>query len=214
MDLEVQEDTNINFHIMRGALITFYGINNIGKTTQSQLLVKRLQAEGVDAVFVKFPIYDTEPTGPFLNRVLRESDGRVQKIPEEELQMWFALNRFQFEPTLVKWLEEGKIVIAEDYTGTGIGWGTAKGADQDWLENLNRYLLKEDFAILLEGARTMKAKEADHIHESNDELVERAREVFSRLADEYGWMRVQMDAVKEASAEKIYTVVKNFLSMR
>ena len=198
---------------MRGKLITFYGINNIGKTTQSQLLVKRLRDEGIDAVFVKFPIYDIEPTGQFLNRVLRESDGRVQKIPEEELQMWFALNRFQFEPTLTKWLEEGKIVIAEDYVGTGIGWGTAKGASQDWLENLNHYLLKEDFAVLLEGVRTMKAKEVDHIHESNDELVERARDVFSRLADEYGWMRVQMEPVKEDSAEKIYKVVKNFLSI-
>lgn len=213
MDSEVQVDTNINFCIMRGKLITFYGINNIGKTTQSQLLVKRLQAEGVDAVFVKFPIYSIEPTGPFLNRVLRESDDHVQKIPEEELQMWFTLNRFQFEPMLIEWLEAGKIVIAEDYTGTGIGWGTVKGASQDWLENLNQYLLKEDFAVLLEGVRTMKAKEAGHIHESDDELVERARDVFSRLADEYGWMRVQMEPVKEDSAEKIYTVVKNFLSM-
>ncbi len=199
---------------MRGALITIYGINNIGKTTQSQLLMKRLQDEGVDAVYVKFPIYDIEPTGSFLNQVLRKSDGHVQKISEEELQMWFTLNRFQFEPTLVQWLESGKIVIAEDYTGTGIGWGTAKGADQDWLENLNRYLLKEDFAVLLEGVRSMKSKEEAHIHESNDGLVERAREVFSRFADEYGWARVQMETVKEESAEKIYTVVKNFLSMR
>lgn len=199
---------------MRGALITLYGINNIGKTTQSLLLVKRLRDEGIDAVYVKFPIYDIEPTGPFLNRVLRESHEQVQRIPEEELQMWFTLNRFQFEPTLTKWLEEGKIIIAEDYVGTGIGWGTAKGADQDWLENLNRYLLKEDFAILLEGSRTMKSKEESHIHESNDELVERAQEVFSRLADEYGWARVQMEPAKEDSAEKIYNVAKNFLSMR
>ncbi|MFA7277467.1 MAG: hypothetical protein WC101_00570 [Candidatus Gracilibacteria bacterium] len=199
---------------MQGALITFYGINNIGKTTQSQLLVKRLQAEGIDAVYVKYPIYDTEPTGGFLNRVLRQSEAGVQRISEHELQMWFTLNRHQFEPTLKKWLEEGKIVIAEDYTGTGIGWGTTKGADQDWLEDLNRYLLKEDFAVLLEGVRTMKAKEEGHIHESDDALVERAREVFSRLGDECGWARVQMEPVKEASAEKIYKVVKNFLSAR
>lgn len=196
---------------MRGKLITFYGINNIGKTTHAQLLVRRLRDEGIDAVYVKFPIYDAEPTGSFLNRVLRQSDGKVQKISEEELQMWFTLNRYQFEPTLKKWLEEGKIVIAEDYTGTGIGWGTTKGADQKWLEDLNRYLLKEDFSLLLEGVRTMRAKEEQHIHESDDELVERAREVFSSLADNYGWTRIQIGPSKEENAEKIYTIVRNFL---
>lgn len=199
---------------MRGALITLYGINNIGKTTQSQLLVKRLQDEGIDAVFVKFPIYDIEPTGSFLNAVLRESHGQIQRIPEEELQMWFTLNRYQFEPTLKSWLDAGKIVIAEDYIGTGIGWGTTKGGDRVWLENLNKHLMKEDLAILLEGARAMRAKEEGHIHESNDELVERAREVFAQLAESYGWSRIQMDSAKEVSAERIYTVVKNFLSAR
>lgn len=197
---------------MKGTLITIYGVNNIGKSTHAHLLVKRLSDEGLDAVYVKYPIYDIEPTGVFLNRVLRESGHTGQQMSEEELQMWFTLNRYQFESRLRGWLAHGKIVIAEDYIGTGIGWGVTKGADQKWLEELNRYLLKEDFSLLLEGNRTLKAKEEGHIHEANDELVDRARAVFSRLADAYGWTRVQLEPVKEDTAEKIYREVKNFLS--
>ena len=197
---------------MTGKLITLYGINNIGKTTHSHLLVERLQREGFDAVYIKFPIYQIEPTGSFLNQVLRKSHEAIQKISEEELQMWFTLNRYQFEPTLKKWLSEGKIVIAEDYTGTGIGWGTTKGANLEWLENLNTYLLKEDFSVLLEGTRSIHAREEGHIHESDDDLVGRAKDVFSNLGTRYGWARVQMEQQKEDSAQKIYNVVKNFLS--
>ncbi len=196
---------------MQGKLITIYGINNIGKSTHAHLLVKRLQDEGFDAVYVKYPIYDIEPTGTFLNRVLRESGHTGQQMSEEELQMWFTLNRYQFESRLRGWLSHGKIVIAEDYIGTGIGWGVTKGADQAWLESLNQYLLPADFSLLLEGSRTMKAKEEGHIHEANDELVEQARAVFARLAEAYRWTRIQIEPVKEDTAEKIYKEVRNFL---
>lgn len=197
---------------MRGKLITLYGINNIGKSTHAHLLVKRLQDAGHEVVYVKYPIYDMDPTGSFLNRVLRHSDKSMQGISEEELQMWFTLNRHQFQPTLEEWLASGKIVVAEDYTGTGIGWGVTKGADRGWLETLNRHLMKEDFAMLLEGTRSMHSKEERHIHESNDELVDKAQAIFSDLATRYGWTRIQMEPMKEDSAEKIYTAVKNFLS--
>ena len=124
---------------MKGKFITFYGINNIGKSTHAELLTERLKAEGHDAIFVKFPVYDLNPTGPYLNQFLREGK---QEISEEELQMWFTLNRFQAQPRLKKWLDEGKIIVAEDYTGTGLAWGSLKGADLTWLTEMNKYLIK------------------------------------------------------------------------
>jgi hypothetical protein len=44
-------------------------------------------------------------------------------MDEHELQLWFVLNRYQYEPELKKLLNDGYIVIAEDYVGTGIAWG-------------------------------------------------------------------------------------------
>lgn len=186
--------------------ITLYGINNIGKSTQAKRLVDRLKAEGRDAVYVKYPVYDTEPTGRYLNEFLRS--GGAQTISEEELQMWFTLNRYQFQPTLQKWLAEGKIVVAEDYTGTGLAWGTVKGASTEWLENLNEGLVKEDLAILLDGERFGHAAEKEHIHESNDEFMKRSRQIHLELGEKYGWVKVPVEGNAEEVGQRVWALVE------
>lgn len=190
-------------------LITLYGINNIGKTTQTKRLVEALKARGYDAVRVKYPVYDVKPSGVYLNEVLRL--GGAQKISEEELQLWFVLNRYQFQPTLKSWLDAGRIVVAEDYVGTGIAWGTAKGADMEWLEQMNRDLLKEDLAILMEGQRHTRAIEEGHLHEENTALIERCRTVHSTLADRYGWQRIQVQPSIEGTFGLLWELVESKL---
>jgi len=187
-------------------LITLYGINNIGKTTQAKRLVESLNMEGYDAMYVKFPVYEIEPTGQFLNGFLRS--GNAQNISEEELQMWFTLNRYQFEPTLKSWLDDSKIVIAEDYIGTGIAWGTVKGADTDWLESMNKHLVKEDLAIMIDGERFKDATEDGHLHETNDEFMKRSRQVHMELAERYDWTVVPLQQGIDKMAEVLWQLVE------
>lgn len=186
-------------------LLTLYGINNIGKTTQALRLVEHLKADGWDAVYVKYPVYDIEPSGVFLNKFLRSAS--AQKISEEELQMWFTINRYQFEPTLKDWLSSGRIVVAEDYTGTGLAWGTVKGADTTWLEEMNKHLIKEDLAILMDGERHMSAKEKGHIHEDNDDFMKRSRAVHLELAERYDWVTVPVIGTKDETENLIWQTV-------
>lgn len=190
----------------KGRLVTLYGINNIGKTTQAKRLVERLNNEGVKAKYVKYPVYDIEPTGPFLNKVLR---GGEQKITEDELQLWFIMNRYQFQPELKKWLEEGYTVIAEDYIGTGIAWGEAKGLDRVWLEESNKFLMKEDLAILFQGKRDLSALESGHVHEENEELIEKCRVVLEELADKYAWKRLEVQENWDDTTDLLRSLLNN-----
>lgn len=187
--------------------ITLYGINNIGKTTHAQRLVERLKEAGHEAVYVKYPVYKQEPTGPFLYDFLRSGD--AQEISEEELQMWFVLNRYQFEPQLKDWLESGTIVVAEDYVGTGIAWGVVKGADVDWLEQMNRHLMKEDLAILIDGERALSAMEEGHLHETNHEFMKRSRQVHLELGERYDWVMVPLQPTKDETADLIWELVQS-----
>lgn len=189
--------------------ITLYGINNIGKSTQARLLVERLRAEGYAVEYVKYPIYDLEPSGPFIREQIKS--GKGQSISEEELQMWYTLNRFQFEPTLRAWLAEGKIVVAEDYIGTGLAWGAAKGADLNWLMELNRPLLEADFSILLDGERFTEAVEAGHVHETDSALMDRCREMHLALAKKEGWTVVPVTPGVDVVAERVWGVVKKMV---
>lgn len=150
-----------------------------------------------------------KPTGPLIDEILRS--GKKQKISEEELQLLFVLNRYQFQPTLQKWLSQGKIVVAEDYRYTGVAWGVSKGANQRELEDMNRFLLKEDVVILMKGNRTLTAKEKGHLHEERDELVSRCAKVFQRLAKKYHWKKVQVSLDKDETERRIWNVVKTRL---
>ncbi|MBD3270073.1 hypothetical protein GF376_00945 [Candidatus Peregrinibacteria bacterium] len=195
----------------KGKLITIYGINNIGKSTQAKILIENLKKSGYDAIYLKYPIYELEPTGTFINKVLRESGDLGQQITEDQFQMWYTINRYQFEPQLKQYLNEGKIVIAEDYSATGIAWGSAKGASLDWLTELNKYLLKEDFTIYLKGKRNIQAKEHNHIHEKNDGLVEATSFIYDNLSDKYGWKKVNVTPSIGETSEAIWKIVKDYL---
>jgi len=198
------------FNMKKGKFIALYGINNIGKSTQAKILIDNLKKHGHDAIYVKFPVYTIEPTGVFINNVLRNSDNK-QFIGEDELQMWYTLNRYQFEPQLKEMLAEGKIVVAEDYVGTGLAWGSAKGANLDWLMEMNKYLLKEDLAIYLKGKRNIQAKESNHIHESNDELIETTQFIYDNLALKFNWTKVQVKSSIGETADELWAKVNSFL---
>ena len=194
---------------MEGKLICIYGINNIGKSTQVRLLADALRAKGYSVECVKYPLYDLAPSGPFINTVLRGSD--KQDISEEELQMWYTVNRFQYQPNLQKMLDDGRIVIAEDYIGTGLAWGSAKGAPLDWLQHINAPLIREDFAILLDGERFTKATEAHHIHEQNDALMKLCRRIHQELGQIFGWHMVNANQGQDVIAREIESLVTSFL---
>jgi thymidylate kinase len=193
---------------MKGKLITIYGINNIGKTTHARLLTENLCRHGKRAVHLKYPIYDLNPTGPELNNILR---GHKEPVAEDKLQTLFMQNRKDFEPKLKEILDDGIIVIAEDYSQTGIAWGTAKGLEKDWVEQLNEPLLKEDFTILLVGKRALHAKENGHIHEENDDLVNNVDAILKKMALEKNWHIVEIQPVVKDTSDLILEKVLDFL---
>jgi dTMP kinase len=198
--------------MQKGTFITLYGINNIGKSTHAKLLCKKLEEQGFKTHYLKYPIYEIEPSGPFINKTLRNPEG--QAISEDELQFWFVLNRYQFQPQLKKLLEEGYVVVAEDYIGTGIAWGMAKGLEEEWLTGLNTHLVKEDLSILIEGNRDLRARETTHVHEQNDALVEKCKETHNYLGEKYDWKKIHLQDEISDTAGLIFGVVDEFLKKR
>ncbi|HLC64402.1 MAG TPA: hypothetical protein VJK25_03630 [Patescibacteria group bacterium] len=107
-----------------GLFIVIYGINNLGKSTQAELLVEGLVKSGMRAEYLKYPVYDLKPTGPRINEILR--GGERQEISEEDFQALYTANRRDYQPTLCRKISEGINIIAEDYIGTGLAWGATK----------------------------------------------------------------------------------------
>lgn len=184
----------------QGKLIVIYGVNNIGKTTQAKKIADWLNSKGKKAEYLKYPVYNS-PTGERINGILRE--GKEKNISETQLQTIFYYNRKEFEPVLKEKLRMGTTVIAEDYIGTSLAWGSAKGADDSYLKKLNSDLIKEDLCILMDGKRFLKGKEENHIHEENNELIEKVRNKFLKLAKENKWIKVNANRAIEQVFEDI-----------
>ncbi len=168
--------------------LTVYGINNIGKSTQCRMLVEALNEQGIKAIHLKYPNYEVEESGPFLKKALRSN---TQNITEAELQLWMTLNRHQYEKNLLQHIQDYDVVIAEDYTETAIAWGSVKGLKITWIEIINEYLIKEDHSILIDGERSSKSIEAGHIHENQDDLIQKVRAHYLQRATEKNWHIIQ-----------------------
>jgi len=193
----------------RGKLIVIYGINNLGKTTQAKILVERLKKEGYKAEYLKYPIYDLEPTGPMINDYLRRDN--PYNLTPREVQILYTLNRYQFEPRLREKLEQGINIVAEDYIGTGLAWGIGTGVDESFLKKINSSLLKEDLAILLYGERFKIAVENGHRHEENEKLTLKVRDAHENLAFKLGWTKINANQTIEQVANDIWQEVKRLL---
>jgi thymidylate kinase len=195
-----------------GKMITIYGVNGIGKSTQIALLVDKLIKKGYKVRRLKYPIYDLESEGPIINKYLRDPEYREKNpMTTHELQKLYAQNRERFEPTLKKYLEDGEIAIVEDYTFTGIVWGMVWGGDPDYLKEINRELYKEDLAILMDGERFMGAIEANHRNETDSSRIDQCRKIFLQLADDYGCVTVNANQTVEKVAADIWDIVSNTL---
>jgi len=188
--------------IKKGKLIVFYGTNNLGKSTQAKILIERLKEKNIEAEYLKYPIYDLAPSGPVLNDYLR--NGNPYNLSAREAQIIYCLNRTQYQKTLEEKLNSGINIIAEDYTGTGIAWGMGAGVEQEFLENINSHLLKEDIALLFDGERFKEAVEKNHKHERNDEFSQKVRKIHLDLGKKYNWEMINANLTIEEISHIIF----------
>ncbi len=197
----------------RGRFLVIYGPNNIGKSTQigniARLLIGDSHYRG-QLLKVKYPIYGLRPTGPEINRILRQETGMA--IPEVKLQTLFAQNRRDFQELLITLLNTGITVLAEDYTGTGLAWGLTRGVPLKILLELNADLIDPDIAILLDGNRFLDACEPTHRNEgAGDEIWSKNRVAHLHLADMFGWQVIDASQEKEAVTMAIWEILQPIL---
>lgn len=188
-----------------GRFIVLYGVNNLGKSTQLDLLDSALQERGEAVIRRKLPNYRL-PSGRIINAILREG----RQAGNQELQQWSAINLHQEQFTLNEALSEGKTVICEDYWGTTLAWGLGQGLDRADLDAMVYGLRPPDVAILLDGKRFIDATEAGHRHETDHSLTDRVQQLHLQLAEEFGWHRIDANQSKEdVHADIMAMVVKD-----
>jgi thymidylate kinase len=176
------------------------------------VLFRSLKQERVQFKKILYPMLDLGESGKKLKRILWRKD---RMMPEEEMQKLFTENRMEFEPTLKSWLDAGITVLAEDYVGTGIIWGLARGMELARIKEINKEWTRPEVSIVLDGPRRLDLRPGEgHIYQNDETEWYKVRDVYMDIADKFGWVIVDADAPILTVAARIWAVVKIAVNAR
>ncbi len=207
--------------------ITLEGGDGAGKTTQTGLLVERLQMVGIDVVQVR------EPGGTALGEALRPLiKGEVEASPLAELLLLETARAQLVEEVIAPALAAGKTVVSDRFYDSTVAYqGFGRGLDMQIIQDLNRIasagispdatlLLDIDPAIALSrignGADQRNDPESQQRFESQPlEFHERLIEGYRSMAaeDPTRWFVIDANTGVDRLGEKIWAVVSSVLKL-
>ncbi len=130
-----------------GLFIVVEGADGSGKATQCDLLQKRLQDAGHQVEVFDFPRYD-QPSSYFITQYLNGKYGSAEKVGPYTGSLFYALDRFEATPAIRKAIADGKIVLANRFTGSNMAHQGGKFASDEerrgyfiWIDNLEFMML-------------------------------------------------------------------------
>lgn len=201
-----------------GLFITFEGGEGCGKSTQSRLLLKKLEQQNVPVVLTH------EPGGTALGNELRKTLKRKRDSsisPQAELFL-LAASRAQLVSELIRpALEKGKVVLCDRFTqSTMVYQGYGRGLDFTAIKMVNniatRYL-NPDLIILLdispEQGLARKQSLKDRFELEDLSFHRRVREGYVKMAaaEPDRWLVIDASLPKGKIAEIIWDRVSQLL---
>jgi dTMP kinase len=132
----------------RGLLITIEGIDGVGKTTQTRMLVEYLKEKGYDVLQLR------EPTDGVWGKKIKNLTKHGRNVSPKEECMWFLKDREEdVETNINPALSQNKIVVMDRYYYSTIAYQGALGLDTDRIREENeRFAPKPDLVIILDAS--------------------------------------------------------------
>lgn len=192
-------------------IISFEGIDQSGKETQSKRLTDKLQAEGYEVGHMYFPDYETN-IGKEIRAFL---DGKKKMSPELR-QMLYAANRYEKAEEIQNKMEQCDFLVMDRYVSSGIAYGLVNGLDYEWALSLEKKLPQPDFVILMdistEVSRKRKGDGDKDEYEKRLDFLEKVRNAYLTLAEAENWIVVDASSTKDVVEDEVWLKFQNRLS--
>lgn len=183
--------------------IVLEGVDGSGKSTQIGKLRAMFEERGMASEYIHFPRFEAPFFGELIARFLRGELGGINEVDPYIVAMLYAGDRRDAAALIRRWLDTGKVVIADRYVYSNIGYQCAKVPDAARREELRRWILdleyeyfkipQPDISIFLdvpfafterklaearEGADREYLRGGRDIHESSLEFQKSVRDVY------------------------------------
>lgn len=223
-----------------GLFIVLEGADGSGKTTQFNLLADKLRRLGHEVEVFDFPRYE-KASSHFIRAYLNGEYGPAASINPYTASLFYALDRFEAAPEILKALRSGKIVLSNRYVGSNMAHQGSKFEDEGqqrgfflWEDGLEYQLLgipRPTINIFLrvpaeisyelitgKGTRSYTKKSHDE-HEADLEHLKKSVATYDRLTQLFPKDFVAVECYENSRlldisdiSKKIWKVVKPFLA--
>jgi dTMP kinase len=171
---------------VRGALITFEGVEGSGKTTQMRALEPWLARRGHRVART------SEPDGTALGLAVRRLFERpgVRPTPLAEVYLFLAARQQHVTEKIRPWLMRGRVVLCDRYTDATVAYqGYGRGVDPDLIRELNAQAtagVLPDLTLVFdldpaEGLRRIGRRRLDHFERETLAFHRRVRRGYLRI---------------------------------
>ena len=168
---------------MIGVLVNLEGIDGCGKSTQSKLLLEKLEGEGEKVIILKEPT--KRPHGQKLWDVLHGK----RKASNEEILELFVLDRKQHvEEKIQPSLDNGAVVLMDRYYYSSMAYQVAGGIDVEEIREKHIFAPKPDVVLIFDLPvsvaleRVKGHSDADEFEK--EEHLEKVREAYLDLEND------------------------------
>ncbi len=192
--------------------IVLEGLDGAGKSTQIRMLRDMLANMGIESEYVHFPRFDAPVYGELIARFLRGELGGVEQVDPYIVALLYAGDRADMAARIREWQAAGKVVIADRYVYSNIGYQCAKIADADargrlkeWIFDLeydHNAIPRPDISLFLDVPFAFTVKKLTDAREGDDRnYLNGASDIHeSSLALQESVRRVYLDAAREDSS--------------
>lgn len=125
--------------------IVLEGLDGAGKSTQIARLKSMFQSKGVEVEYLHFPRFDAPVYGELIARFLRGELGSVEQVNPYLVALLYAGDRAECAEKIRGWLAEGKVVIADRYVYSNVGYQCAKIADKAERQALRDWIFSTEY---------------------------------------------------------------------
>ena len=168
---------------MIGVLVNLEGIDGCGKSTQSKLLLEKLEGEGEKVIILKEPT--KRPHGQKLWDVLHGK----RKASNEEILELFVLDRKQHvEEKIQPALDDGTVVLMDRYYYSSMAYQVAGGIDVEEIREKHVFAPRPDVVLIFDLPvsvaleRVKGHSDADEFEK--EEHLEKVREAYLDLEND------------------------------